>query len=97
MSIAVVVGNRIKEARKEKGLTQKYVAQIFHMTQQQYSRFENGKFEGLTVATTRPETMFGDVAVMVNPNDERYKAYIGKSVYIPGTDRKIPIISDEYV
>ena len=59
--------------------------------------FENGKFEGLTVATTRPETMFGDVAVMVNPNDERYKAYIGKSVYIPGTNRLIPVISDEYV
>ena len=52
---------------------------------------------GLEIATTRPETMFGDVALMVHPNDERYQAYIGKEVYIPGTDRKIPVISDEYV
>ena len=52
---------------------------------------------GLEIATTRPETMFGDVALMVNPNDERYQKYIGKNVYIPGTNRIIPIISDEYV
>ena len=45
MNIAKVVGNNIKEARKIKGLTQKQVAQVFHMTQQQYSRFENGVFE----------------------------------------------------
>ena len=45
MNIAKVVGNNIKEARKIKGLTQSQVAQIFHMTQQQYSRFENGVFE----------------------------------------------------
>ena len=52
---------------------------------------------GLEIATTRPETMFGDSALMVHPNDERYQAYIGKEVYIPGTLRKIPVISDEYV
>ena len=45
MEVAKIVGNHIKEARKFKGLTQKEVADIFHMTQQQYSRFENGVFE----------------------------------------------------
>lgn len=45
MNIAKVVGENIKQARKFKGLTQKQVAEIFHMTQQQYSRFENGVFE----------------------------------------------------
>ncbi len=52
---------------------------------------------GVTIATTRPETMFADQAIMVNPNDDRYKDIIGKMVYIPGTDIKIPVISDEYV
>ena len=52
---------------------------------------------GLEIATTRPETMFGDTAIMVHPKDERYSKYIGKEVYIAGTDRKIPVISDEYV
>ena len=45
MEIAKIIGNNIKTARKIKGLTQKDVAQTFHMTQQQYSRFENGVFE----------------------------------------------------
>jgi len=51
----------------------------------------------LTVATTRPETMMGDVAVMVHPEDERYKHLIGKQVALPLCDRTIPIIADEYV
>ena len=51
----------------------------------------------VTIATTRPETMFADQAVMVNPNDERYKNIIGKNVRIPGTDTIIPVIADEYV
>jgi len=51
----------------------------------------------LTVATTRPETMLGDVAVMVHPEDERYAALIGKKVKLPLTDREIPIIADDYV
>ncbi len=51
----------------------------------------------LTVATTRPETMLGDVAVMVHPEDERYKHLIGKQVTLPLCDRSIPIIADEYV
>ena len=52
---------------------------------------------GLEIATTRPETMFGDSAIMVHPDDERYQQFIGKKVYIPGTDRQITVISDEYV
>ncbi|CAG4885300.1 valyl-tRNA synthetase [Georgfuchsia toluolica] len=51
----------------------------------------------LTVATTRPETMLGDVAVMVHPEDERYRHLIGKHVVLPLCDREIPIIADEYV
>lgn len=51
----------------------------------------------IIVATTRPETMFGDVAVAVHPDDERYKYLIGKKVQLPLTEREIPIISDEYV
>ena len=51
----------------------------------------------LTVATTRPETMLGDVAVMVHPEDVRYKHLIGKQVKLPLCDREIPIIADDYV
>ncbi|MDD0812021.1 valine--tRNA ligase [Curvibacter sp. RS43] len=51
----------------------------------------------LTVATTRPETLLGDVAVMVHPEDERYTALIGKTVKLPLTDREIPVIADDYV
>ncbi|HLX01925.1 MAG TPA: valine--tRNA ligase, partial [Trinickia sp.] len=51
----------------------------------------------LTVATTRPETMLGDVAVMVHPEDERYAHLIGKTVKLPLADREIPIIADDYV
>jgi valyl-tRNA synthetase len=51
----------------------------------------------LTVATTRPETMLGDVAVMVHPEDERYAHLIGKTVRLPLCEREIPIIADDYV
>ncbi|WP_373531030.1 valine--tRNA ligase [Vampirovibrio sp.] len=51
----------------------------------------------LVVATTRPETMYGDVAVAVNPKDSRYSQYIGQKVKLPLTSREIPIIADEYV
>ena len=51
----------------------------------------------LTVATTRPETMLGDVAVMVHPEDERYAHLVGKEVLLPLCDRRIPIIADGYV
>ena len=51
----------------------------------------------VTVATTRPETMFGDMAIAVNPDDERYKELIGKNVVLPFVGRKIPILADDYV
>ncbi len=51
----------------------------------------------VTVATTRPETMLGDVAVAVNPKDERYKELIGKELLLPLTGRNIPVIADDYV
>ena len=51
----------------------------------------------VTVATTRPETMLGDTAVAVNPNDDRYRDLVGQTVLLPLTDREIPIIADEYV
>ena len=54
----------------------------------------SGKIE---VATTRPETFFGDTAVAVNPNDERYKAIVGKMLKLPITGKEIPIVADDYV
>ncbi len=51
----------------------------------------------MVVATTRPETMFGDTAVAVNPSDKRYKDLIGKALKLPLTDREIPVIADEVV
>ncbi|MEJ6024321.1 valine--tRNA ligase [Ramlibacter sp. PS4R-6] len=56
----------------------------------------SGKGE-LVVATTRPETMLGDTAVMVHPEDERYKHLVGQKVKLPLVDREIPVIADEYV
>ncbi len=56
----------------------------------------DGTDEYLDVATTRPETLFGDTAVAVNPKDKRYKHLIGKSVILPIVDKKIPIIGDEH-
>lgn len=51
----------------------------------------------LTIATTRPETLLGDAAVAVHPDDERYQSFIGKTILLPLTDREIPIIADDYV
>src|ERR1041385_697765 len=56
-----------------------------------------GEGFAVTVATTRPETMLGDVAVAVHPDDPRYQAIIGKRVELPLTGRRIPVIADEYV
>ena len=56
---------------------------------------EDGRF--VEIATTRPETMFGDTAVAVNPEDDRYKDLVGKQLILPMTDRTIPVISDPYV
>ena len=56
-----------------------------------------GTEDFVVIATTRPETLFGDTAVAVNPEDERYKDIVGKTLLLPLTDREIPIIADEYV
>ena len=56
-----------------------------------------GTDDFVTVATTRPETMFGDMAIAVNPDDERYKELIGKNIVLPFVGRKIPILADDYV
>ncbi|MBF0710036.1 MULTISPECIES: valine--tRNA ligase [unclassified Gemella] len=57
----------------------------------------DGSGDYLEVATTRPETLFGDTAVAVNPKDERYTKYIGKKVLLPITGKEIPVIADTYV
>ena len=66
-------------------------SKLYHI---KYPIDDTNKF--ITIATTRPETMLGDTAIAVNPNDDRYKSLIGKSVTIPIVGRKIKIISDEY-
>jgi valyl-tRNA synthetase len=65
------------------------------LTYIKYPLADGGDF--ITVATTRPETMLGDAAVAVNPDDERYKNVIGKSIMLPLTGRKIPVVTDPSV
>src|SRR3954469_12144155 len=60
-------------------------------------RTSDGAEHRVTVATTRPETMLGDTAVAVNPDDERYSELIGATISLPLTNREIPLIADEYV
>ena len=67
-------------------------AQLFHL----HYRMEDGS-DGIVIATQRPETIFADVAVAVNPKDERYKDIVGKNVLVPLIDRPIPVIADDYV
>ena len=67
-------------------------SKLFHISYQ----IENEN-EKVIVATTRPETILGDTAICVNPKDKRYSNLVGKNVYVPLINRKIPIISDEYV
>ena len=66
-----------------------------HLWEIRYPAADGG--EGVVVATTRPETLFGDQAVAVHPQDERYKHLVGKMLKLPLTDREIPVIADEYV
>ncbi len=61
-----------------------------------YPIIAGGKDEFIVIATTRPETMLGDTAVAVNPNDDRYKHLIGKKVRLPLMDREIPIVADDW-
>lgn len=58
--------------------------------------FSHNPTEGLTIATTRPETLFGDTAIIVHPQDKRYQPYIGKKVKLPLTNREIFVIADEH-
>ena len=58
---------------------------------------ETGGTESIVIATTRPETLLGDTAVAVHPEDERYSHLVGKTIDLPLCDRKIPIIADDYV
>ena len=67
-----------------------------HLWHLRYPIADNPK-QTLVVATTRPETMLGDTAVAVHPDDERYKSLVSKEVLLPLTDRRIPIIADHYV
>lgn len=67
-------------------------AQLFHI----HYKSENGA-DGVTIATQRPETIFADVAIAVNPKDPRYTALVGKKVLIPLINRAIPVIADDYV
>ena len=72
-----------------------YETEASHLWEISYSlKDEPG---AIVIATTRPETMFGDTAIAVNPTDYKYKDLIGKTVVIPLTGREIPIIADEYV
>ena len=66
-----------------------------HLWEIRYPGVDGG--EGVVVATTRPETLFGDQAVAVNPDDERYVALVGSRLKLPLTDREIPVIADAYV
>jgi valyl-tRNA synthetase len=66
-----------------------------HLWDFRYPLWEGG--EGLTISTTRPETMLGDTAVAVHPDDERYKDLVGKFLRLPLLDRKIPVIADSFV
>ena len=59
-------------------------------------KLENPK-EFVTIATTRPETILGDTAICINPNDKRFKHLKGKKVIVPVSGRLIPIIEDDYV
>lgn len=60
-------------------------------------RFEDNKDEYITIATTRPETMFGDSALVFNPKDERYTPYLGRRVINPANNMSIPLVADRYV
>ncbi|HEX7940997.1 MAG TPA: valine--tRNA ligase, partial [Gemmatimonadaceae bacterium] len=69
---------------------------LYHLSYPLVDAGPTDERQALSVATTRPETMLGDVAVAVNPNDERYRALIGRHVLLPILDIPIPIVADEY-
>lgn len=72
-----------------------YTEKSSHLWHIRYPAQDGG--EGIIVATTRPETMLGDTAVAVHPDDERYKDLVGKNVMLPIVNKPIPVVADEYV
>lgn len=72
-----------------------YETEEGHLWHIRYPEADGG--EGIVVATTRPETLLGDMAVAVHPGDKRYSRLVGKQLILPLTDRTIPVIADEYV
>jgi len=76
----------------EEVIYQTETSQLFHI-----KYFLENSGDGIVIATQRPETIFADVAVAVNPNDPRYRHWIGKRVRIPLIERLVPVIADEYV
>jgi len=75
-------------------------AQLYYITYPftaQTKQAVTGLSDGLCIATTRPETLMGDVAICVHPEDERYKALIGQTVIVPIVNRVVPIIADDYI
>lgn len=72
---------------------------IYPFVKEEDRKLAKEKFgvEGITVATTRPETMLGDTAVAVNPKDDRYKEFVGKKVLLPIANREIPVIAEEEI
>ena len=82
-------GTAISDAEVE------YETEEGHLWHIRYPSADGG--EGIIVATTRPETMLGDMAVAVNPKDKRYASLVGKTLVLPLTDRTIPVIADDYV
>ncbi|MDO9628739.1 MAG: valine--tRNA ligase, partial [Acholeplasmataceae bacterium] len=93
-------GNRIInwDVEAKTALSNIEVEHIEQMGKLYYFRYPFTDSSGyLVIATTRPETMFGDTALMVHPEDPRFKFAIGKHVYIPGTKVEIPVITDDFV
>ena len=78
------------EHREEKG-------RLYYLKYRLLKKKEDQKFEYLTLATTRPETLLGDSAVAVNPDDKKYKKYIGRKIFVPLVKRKVRVIADEAI
>ena len=95
MNWCPVCGTSISDAEVE------YEEQAGHLWHIKYPLIEEdgsiSKEHFIEFATTRPETMLGDTALAVNPEDERYRSYQGRFVWLPFAERKIPIVADEYV
>ena len=78
------------EHQEEKG-------KLYYLKYRLLKRKQDKRFEYLTIATTRPETLLGDTAVAVHPEDKRYKKYIGRKIFIPLVTRKVKIIADDKI